>query len=323
MSSPETVDGADEVYDDNSLVVIFDGQGVQWDGMGKDVYERHAAAREVFATASFAVGVNMKEVCFGGLSYMLNDTRIAQPAIATVGLAKYRAWQETNPEPEVVTGLSKGLYTAVGIAAIKNALESWDTSQVDYKTIKMIAGRAEIMHEVSIGKNGTMVPVIGPVRQDIEKKIKASGAKIGVYLDDKIHTLTGTEDAIDRAREALSTLKATILGNLPIHQAAHSELQEDTIEPLRALLESVGLEIPRIRLASNSATYLETPEGIIEYLLEQMTQPADWHATETMLIKGGIRCVLQSGANEERQLARQMVKNSKGRISQIIFPDVI
>lgn len=323
ITTPELQTGHEELQDDDFIVIIFDGQGVQRDGMGKDVYHRYAAAREVFKTASEAVGVNMKEVCFGGLAHLLNDTHIAQPAITTVSLAKYRAWQESNPEPDFITGLSKGLYTAVGVAALKNMNEEWDTSQIDHDTVKLVANRAAIMHDASIGKNGTMVPVIGPVRQELEKKIKNSGAKVGVYLDEKIHTLTGSEDAVNKAKEALSTLKATILENLPIKQAAHSELQRDTLEPLEGLLKDLNLEIPRIRLASNSATYLETPEDIIKYLLDQMTQPADWHSTEAMLIKAGVKRVMQFGADEKRPLARQMVKNSKNSVSQIVFPATI
>lgn len=312
--------GMEIAPDIDQVLIVFDGQGTQWDGMGRDIYEQYAAAREVFNSASEAAKIDMKAVCFGGLSYLLKDTRFAQPAIATVSLAKYRSWLETNPQPDFVTGLSMGLYTAVGVTAIKNKSENWDTRQIDHDTVKLVAGRAAIMHDVSIGKNGAMVPVIGPVRHEVRKRLQGTGANIAVYLDEKIHTLTGTDEAIERAKVKLSTMKATILDNLPIHQAAHSALQKETVEPLSILLGDLDLESPRIKLASNSATYLETPQDIIDYLLDQMTQPADWHSTESLLINEGVTIVIQSGSDKKRSLAKQMVKNSGGQIRQVVFP---
>lgn len=301
---------------------MFDGQGTQWPGMGEDVFKRFEVAKEVYTSASEAVGIDMRRACFGDNTFLLKDTRVAQPAIATVGLAKYRAWQESNPEPDVITGLSMGLYVAVGISAIKSALESGDQAEVNYKTIKLVRDRAKIMFDVAEGKDGTMVPVIGPRRREIERKIKGTGAHIGVYLDEKIFTLTGRRVDVETAKHRLLDISAKILEHLPIHQAAHSDLQAETVEPLGALLNNIGITVPRIKIAANGDFYLDHPEQIIAHLLEQMTEPADWHATENMLVLHGVRRIAQFGADEKRSLARQMTKNHKElNIDSIIFPE--
>lgn len=316
-----TAENIVSIYSEDDVAVIFDGQGTQWPGMGKDVYQRHGVAREVFRTASEAAGIDMMRACFGDNTYLLNDTRVAQVGITTVGLAKYRAYLESYPEPKVITGLSKGLYPAVGVAAIKTSLESWDHSEIDYETVRLVSERSKIMFDAAQGKNGRMFPVIGPHREDLEPMLKGTGAKIGVYLDKTVHTVTGKEDALENSKRVLTNLKAKVLDYLPIDQAAHSDLQGETVASMLKLLRGLNLENPRIRIAANGSYYLETPEQIIHDLLEQMTGPADWLAVEEMLVLQGIRNVLQVGADEKRLLAKQMVKNNKElNINSIIFP---
>ena len=307
---------------ENSVAAIFDGQGTQWEGMGKDVHKRYKVARDVFKIASEACGVDMRRACFGNNPYLLDDTRIAQPAIVTVGLAKYRAWLESNSEPAVVTGLSMGLYPAVGVSAITGRNGRRDTKSVDFETVNTVFERAKIMQAVAVDKNGRMVPVIGPHREDIESAIKGTGAKIGVFLDKTVHTLTGQEHAVEIAATKVSGLKARILDALPIHQAAHHELQADTVEPLMDLLEKSSIRNPIIRIAANGPFYLTSRQEIIEHLLQQMTEPADWQAAEEMLLLGGIRKVVQFGADRRQSLAFQMAKNGKDLGVQVItFPE--
>ncbi len=303
-------------------MAVFDGQGTQWDGMGEDVYRRFAAAREVFRLASEATGVDMSRACFGDNTHHLQDTRIAQPAIATVGLAKYRAWLESNPEPAVVTGLSMGLYPAVGVSAIRGAGGERNSFEVDHEIVGMVAERAKIMHAVAHDKNGRMMPVIGPHRDELEVAIKGTGATIGVFLDKTVHTLTGQEYAVETAAGKLAQIKAKLSAYLPIQQAAHHELQTETIEPMTVLLESAGIGDPAIRIAANGSFYLDSRQAIINHLLQQMIESADWQAAEEMLVVQGIKNVIQFGADEKRSLARQMIKNGKDvGVHSIVFPE--
>lgn len=305
----------------DDVLAVFDGQGTQWEGMGEDVWRRYDAAKQVFKIASEAIGMDMERICWGDNAYLLNDTRIAQPANVTVGLAKYRAWREDNPEPAVVTGLSMGLYPAVGISAVRDSRGEIDTPEVDYRIIEMIIGRSKIMHEVAHDKNGRMMPVIGPRREEIEAAIKGTGAKIGVFLDKTVHTLTGQEHAVASAGQKLSALRAKVSGYLPIQQAAHHELQMETIPPMSDLINSIGIGDPHLKLAANGAFYLENKQQIIDHLLDQMINPAEWQALEEMLILDGIRKVVQFGSEEKRSLARQMTKNGREfGIQSITFP---
>jgi [acyl-carrier-protein] S-malonyltransferase len=128
-------------YDEDSVAALFDGQGIFQPGMGKTAFDNYAAAREVFKDASDAAGIDMRRICFGDLISFQDDTRFIQPAIATVDLAEYAAWREREErDADVVTGLSMGMYPAMGAAGV---FESFG------QTIDIVAKRARIMHEIA------------------------------------------------------------------------------------------------------------------------------------------------------------------------------
>src|SRR5436190_12637276 len=103
----------------NKVGFVFPGQGSQYVGMGRDVYESSAAARRVFRKADKVLGFSLSKLCFEGPAEQLNDTQYAQPAILTVSLAQLEAlrekWSESGIiiEPEYVAGHSLGEYTAL------------------------------------------------------------------------------------------------------------------------------------------------------------------------------------------------------------------
>jgi [acyl-carrier-protein] S-malonyltransferase len=290
--------------------IVFDGQGTHWYGMAKDIYDRHDVVKDIFEAASDAVGVDMAEACFNEQAGLLEDTQIAQPAIATNSLAELHVWLETNEVPDVIGGLSLGLYVAAGVSAIKGALTT-SHLEADYKIIKMVAERAKIMYEVSIGKDGIMVPCVGLDRETIDGVIKNTDVKIGVIVDSKVVTLTGPQAAMKQILTLLSEKGGRPRDPLKVPLAAHHELQRETISRLGPILRTSDIGQPTIKLAANMPLYLKNREQIIMHLLEQMVDTADWKAVEDMLVIDGIRRVAQFGSDRRKNLARQMAKNHK------------
>lgn len=248
----------------------------------------------------------MARVCFGDLAYLQEDPRIAQPAIATVSLAEYRAWQEiTEKEPDVVTGLSMGLYTAAGASGAINS---------DAETIDLIGRRARIMHDIAEHNPGTMMAILGLLKEELEPALNKVSAelgvlKIGVLRDRKHIVVTGTHRAIKSAREFASAHGAKRMVGLPIGMAAHSDLQRDTVVPLKIELDKVIINDPKVLLVSNDAKYLTSRSDVTIHLLEQMTSYADLESTLEFLAKEGIKRAIQFGPDRKRGMTKQMEKN--------------
>lgn len=278
--------------------------------MGKEAHEKYAASREIFEEASEAAGFNIPRVCFGDLTSRLDDTRIAQPAIATVDLAEYAAWREIQQrDADVVTGLSMGLYPAMGVAGV---FESFG------QTVDVVAKRAQIMHEISKSNPGKMAAIIGVAKDELELILEDVNAQIGVLRDRANIIITGGHKEVDEAKTKAQANGARRMEDLKISSAAHSKLQEGVVEPFGKHLTSLNLNDPNIYLLSNTAQYLETADQAIEHALRQLVEAADWGSTIDRLALDGIKKVVEFGPDIKRGLARQMVKNYG--IRSIDFP---
>jgi [acyl-carrier-protein] S-malonyltransferase len=291
------------------ILAIFDGQAVEWDGMGRDVYQNFEAARDVFEEASDVIGINMARVCFGNLHYLQKDTRIGQPAIAAVSLAEYRAWQrETGQIPDVVTGLSLGLWTAAGVSGAFTDIES----EKNAKTIELIAKRAEIIHRVAEKYPGAMGRIVGLAHDHVPELLKETATEVGVWTSraKKRLAVTGSHKAIQAAKKFVEERGAKF-EHLSVPFAAHSKHQEDTALPIQDLLLENGLYDPEIKLLSNHGQYLLTGKSVARHLVEQMTSTAEWSDTLERAALDGLSKVIGFGPDVKRGLQKQMVKEYK------------
>ncbi|OVE78943.1 hypothetical protein BVY00_01595 [bacterium G20] len=282
--------------------------------MGKEVHKRYAAAREVFKDASDATGINMARVCFGDLSHFQDDTRIIQPAIATVDLAEYAVWRETaEREADVVTGLSMGIYPAFGAAHVFNSYG---------ETVLVVADRAKIIHEVTKGQPGKMAAIVGVTEKNLAPILRKAGAGFAVFRDRaRSHfIITGDHEEVDQAKTAAKDEGARRAEDLAILGAFHSKKQEKAVEPFAEALANRQINEPQIAVLSNTAHYLTTPESVVAHSLEQLTQPADWDAVEKRLVIDGIRHVIEFGPDEKRGLTRQMAKNYGVKAINLTLP---
>jgi [acyl-carrier-protein] S-malonyltransferase len=305
IQTPES----EKVEFENSTLAIFDGQSVEWDGMGRDIYENYQAAQKVFKQSSDVMGIDMARVCFGSLSYLQKDTRVGQPAIATVSLAEYRAWQdETEERPDAVTGLSLGLWTAVGASG---AIEP-SGPESDAKTIELIARRSEIIHKVAERHPGAMAAIIGLAHDHIPELLSETKAELGVLRSKltKRLAVTGSHKAIKAAKK-FAEANGARFEHLSVPFAAHSKRQEGTIEPIMELLGEAPINDPEIKILSNSGEYLTNRLAIVHHLVEQMTTTADWSATQERAAVDGLRRVIGFGPDPKKGLQRQMIKEHK------------
>lgn len=279
--------------------------------MGKTAYTNHARAREVFAEASDAVGIDIARVCFGDLVYLQEDPRVVQPAIVTVDLAEYAAYAEIYGRPDYVTGLSLGYIAAMGAAEV---FESYG------QTVKTVADRAAILYEIHRKRPGGMAGFVGLAKTELDPILKKTGARLAVTRDKlrQSFVVSGSDDQISHTEDEARSSGVRKFERLKIsgwfHHDDNAEVQPAFIE----ILDSLSMNDPIIRLLGNNAIFLESASAAARHAVDQLVEPVDWDATIEVLNREGVTKVVEVGPDQTRGLARQMSKRFKTQAIQ--FP---
>ena len=203
----------------NKYAFIFPGQGAQAPGMGKDLYDNSAAARNVFNTADEVLGYNISDLCFNGSEEDLKKTINSQPCILTVSIAAYEALREKcSINPVCAAGHSLGEYAAMYTAGV-----------VDLRTVLLlISKRAELMNEAAEKSDGSMAAVLG---LDNETVINVAGQLNNVYVANFNSpgqvVITGSREEINNSIDKFKAAGAKRVLPLAVSGAFHSPFMKD------------------------------------------------------------------------------------------------
>src|ERR1043165_7623573 len=208
---------------------IFPGQGSQAVVMGKDLYDNHAAAREVFEAADDALGFKLSEMCFVGDEADLQMTANTQPAILTASVAAYRAARDEGlPEPEVVAGHSLGEYSALVAAGVLDFADA----------VRTVRKRGTYMQEAVPVGVGAMAAILGLDAESVEAGcIEAANGEIcspaNINSPGQV-VIAGNTDAVDRACEILKEKGAKRAIKLNVSAPFHCQLMMAAQERLES-----------------------------------------------------------------------------------------
>jgi len=259
---------------------IFPGQGAQYIGMGKTLYESFPAAREVFDKADKLLGFDLAKVCFEGPLDQLTRTDVSQPGILTCSIAALRAMG--NPPCDAAAGLSLGEYTALVCAGA-----------IDFdEALPLVRDRGRYMQEAAEEHPGAMASVLGMERPKVDAIVERAAAA-GVVAVANFNSpgqivVSGEAAAVDEvcrlAKEAGSkAVKLNVAG------AFHSPLMESGRRKLEKRLESVTIRAPKVVVVSNvTGRPAESPQQIREFLGRQVTSSVLWEGCVRFLLSMGV-----------------------------------
>ncbi len=256
--------------------IVFPGQGSQYVGMGKELCQASAIARQTFEEAEDILGFPLKQLCMGGKLPELTSTENAQPAILTAGVAAYRDLQErTGIRPHYMAGHSLGEFTALTCAGVLSFSDA----------LRLVRKRGLLMKEAAQSAPGLMSAVGKLEAAGVEavcQRISRPGhvVMISNYNAPTQNVISGHAEAVKEAEEVLSAMGAAVK-RLNVSAPFHCSLMEPVAKEFRKELEGVmtGSFLCPV-IANVTAQPYSSTEDLTELLTQQIVQPVRW--TETM-----------------------------------------
>ena len=257
---------------------VFPGQGSQFPGMCKDLYDAHAEAREMCQTADRLLGFSLTDVMFEGTADDLKQTKVTQPAVFLHSVVAQRLL--TIEKPDMVAGHSLGEFSALvacGALRFEDAL-------------LLVSARAQAMQAACEANPGTMAAVLGlPDEQVDEICKKQSGVVVAANFNCPGQiVISGEVEAVEAACVVLKEAGARRALRLPVGGAFHSPLMAPAAEDLKAAILKTDFHKPFCPIYQNVTAKAETePEIIRENLLKQLTAPVRWTQSVQNMIADG------------------------------------
>ena len=257
---------------------VFPGQGSQFPGMCKDLYDAHAEAREMCQAADRLLGFSLTDVMFNGTADDLKQTKVTQPAVFLHSVVAQRLM--TIEKPDMVAGHSLGEFSALvacGALRFEDAL-------------LLVSARAQAMQAACEANPGTMAAVLG---LDDEKVVEICEKTSGVVVAANFNNpgqivISGEVEAVDAACVALKEAGARRALRLNVGGAFHSPLMQPAAEDLKAAILKTDFHKPFCPIYQNVTAKAETnPEIIRENLLKQLTAPVRWTQSVQNMIADG------------------------------------
>ena len=268
-------------------VCIFAGQGAQVPGMGKDL-AADAEIAALFERADQVLGFGLSKVCFEGPAEELTKSNICQPAIFTVSVAAFRAFQKRCPQVvfKMAAGLSLGEWTALHVAGV-----------LDFdSTLQVLEARGRFMQQACEEQPGGMVSIMGATAEQLQTLCDKAGITVANINSDAQVVLSGRKDGIAVAVQVAGELGVKAIP-LSVAGAFHSPLMASARTKLASVLEGVTFQAPKIPVLANvsGALHSSDPAAIKDAMLRQVTESVRWCDCVKSAIGAGVTDFVEFG----------------------------
>jgi [acyl-carrier-protein] S-malonyltransferase len=272
---------------------VFPGQGAQFSGMGKDLYDQSAIAREMFAKANEILGFDIQKIMFEGTDEELKQTKVTQPAIflhSTI-LASCLG---VEFQPDMVAGHSLGEFSAL----VANKTLTFEDG------LRLVSKRALAMQKACELEPSTMAAILGLEDADVERICKSID---GIVVPANYNcpgqlVISGAFSAVESACQALTEAGAKRAMILQVGGAFHSPLMEPAREELASAIEETKFSTPICPVYQNvNAQSVTDPEVIKQNLVAQLTGAVKWTQIMQNMLTDGCKEVVEVGPGKVLQ----------------------
>ncbi len=257
---------------------VFPGQGAQYVGMGKDLYDNYPLARELMLHANEELGFSLTDIMFEGSDEDLRQTRVTQPAIFLHSVVACRLLNQMRPD--MVAGHSLGEFSALVIAGV---LDMGDA-------LRLVSERALAMQEACELCPGTMAAVLGMADDKVAEicnQIPDCVVAANYNCPGQV-VISGSISGVEQACKALKEAGAKRALRLPVGGAFHSPLMQPAAERLEKAIMNTNFYAPICPVYQNVSAHAEKDKHVIQrQLLEQLTSPVRWTQSVQQMIADG------------------------------------